>query len=93
MEGKGKIEGWCGRVRVSVIKENLNEVVARNFRVMLAERRLKISDIYEEAKLSRNTLTSLKNGKLKGIQFETIEKVSKVLEIEPYELFKTKKYD
>ena len=78
-------------MRVSVIKENLNEVVARNFRVMLAERRLKISDIYEEAELSRNTLTSLKNGKLKGIQFETIEKVSKVLEIEPYELFKTKK--
>ncbi|MGX4686331.1 helix-turn-helix domain-containing protein [Vagococcus sp. JNUCC 83] len=76
---------------VSVIKEDLNETVAKNFRVMLAERRLKISDIYEEAELSRNTLTSLKNGKLKGIQFETIEKVSKVLEIEPYELFKPKK--
>lgn len=70
---------------------SLQEDVARNFRVMLAERRIKKSELSKVTGLSRNTLTTLASGKAKMIQFETIEKVSTVLEIEPSELFKTKK--
>lgn len=52
---------------VSVMKENLNEVVARNFRVMLAERQIKKSDIHNKTGISRNTITNVSSGKTKMI--------------------------
>ena len=70
---------------------NLQENVARNFRVMLAERRIKKSELSKVTGLSRNTLTTLSSGNAKMIQFETIEKVAKAIDVEPYELFETKK--
>lgn len=72
-------------------KMNLQKNVARNFRVMLAERRIKKSELSKVTGLSRNTLTTLASGNAKMIQFETIEKVAKAFDVEPYELFETKK--
>lgn len=71
----------------------LQEGVARNLRVMLAERQIKKTDLADLSGISRNTLTSLTSDKTKMIQFETIEKISEALDVEPYELFKQKKTD
>ncbi|MFW7373940.1 helix-turn-helix domain-containing protein [Vagococcus fluvialis] len=70
---------------------SLQEDVARNFRVMLAERQMKKSDIFKKTGIARSTLYHLESADNVGIQFETIEKVAEALNIEPYELFKTKK--
>lgn len=52
------------------------------------ERQMKKADIHNKTGISKNTLTHVDSGNSKMIQFKTIEQIAKVLEIEPYELFK-----
>lgn len=49
---------------------------------------LKISDLNESTGISRNSLSLLINGKSQGIQFETIEKITKALNVDISDLFK-----
>lgn len=66
---------------------NLQEIVARNFRVILAERRMSKKTLFEKSGISRSSLTIIASGNSKGIQYETIEKIADALEIEPHQLF------
>ncbi|UDM79570.1 helix-turn-helix domain-containing protein [Vagococcus fluvialis] len=74
-----------------MIKENLSEVFAKNFRILLAESKTSKTFISDKTGISRTTLTNISSGNSKMIQFESIEKIAEALNIEPYELFKTKK--
>ncbi|GAX05411.1 TetR family transcriptional regulator [Secundilactobacillus pentosiphilus] len=68
-------------------KTDLSQVFARNLRVMMAERKIRNSQMYERTGIARSTLFSIEEGKTKMIRFDTVEKISKFLGIEPYLLF------
>lgn len=62
-----------------MIKFKLKEIMERRF--------LKISDLHKSTGISRNSLSLLINGKSQGIQFDTLEKITRALNIEIDELF------
>lgn len=67
---------------------DLHEVLAKNFRIYSAIEKKNIQDIHNETNISRTTISNIKNGLSKGIEFETIEKISRCLKISSYMLFK-----
>ncbi|UOF90795.1 helix-turn-helix transcriptional regulator [Fodinisporobacter ferrooxydans] len=59
-----------------------------NLAVLLAERGLKIADVFKATKISRTTLTALYYNTSAGIQFDTLDKLSDYLRVEPGDLIK-----
>ncbi|MGX0082547.1 helix-turn-helix domain-containing protein [Staphylococcus hominis] len=55
--------------------------------ILMAERNLKISDLYEETKISKTTLMAISENSGKGIQFETVDKLCNFLGVTPCEFF------
>ena len=64
-----------------------------NLSVLLAERRLTLSKVSEDTRLSRTTLTALAGGGAKGIQFDTLNTLCQYLKITPGELFVYRPFD
>ena len=50
-----------------------------NFRVILAKRRKKVSDVYEATRISKTTLTSLYYERTKNPETETLIKIADYL--------------
>lgn len=69
---------------VSQISKNLSDNFA------LRKNRLHLNDslIHEKTGISRSTLLSISKSETKMIQFSVLERLSKALECEPYELLK-----
>ena len=65
----------------------LNQIVATNIRVFMSIKDVTSTEISDQLKMSKTTITSLTNGAFKGIQNETITKIADFLEVEPFELF------
>lgn len=55
---------------------------------VMKEKKLNISQLNEMTGISRNSLSLLINGKSQGIQFETMEKITKALNVDIEDLFK-----
>ena len=53
----------------------------------MAERGLKISDLYEETGISKTTLMALSENSGKGVQFDTVDKLCNFLGVTPCEFF------
>ena len=49
---------------------------------IMEEKNLKISDLNEQTGISRNSISSLLNGKTRGIQFDTLEKITIALNVD-----------
>ncbi|MEK5432585.1 helix-turn-helix transcriptional regulator [Lysinibacillus sp. FSL R7-0073] len=62
-----------------------------NFRVILAKKKIKMSDVVEGTGLSRNTIRALFYETAKGIQFQTLEALCIYLNCEVGELFEIEK--
>lgn len=62
-----------------------------NLRIILAKKKLKMSDVVEGTGLSRNTIRALYYETAKGIQFQTLEALCKFLGCEVGELFEVQK--
>lgn len=62
-----------------------------NLRVILAKKKLKMSDVVEGTGLSRNTVRALFYETAKGIQFHTLEVLCNFLDCEVGELFEIEK--
>lgn len=62
-----------------------------NFRVILAKRKLNISQVAELTGLSRNTISALYHETAKGIQFQTLELLCSYLDCEIGDLFEIEK--
>lgn len=62
-----------------------------NLRILLAKKRLKISDVAEGTGLSRNTIRALYYETAKGIQFQTLNVLCNFLECSVGELFEVEK--
>ena len=63
-------------------------MIVCNLPVLLAERRMKVADVARETGMSKTTQHKLYNGQSTRIDFETIEKLCLLLNVEVGELLK-----
>ena len=66
-------------------------MIYSNLSVLLAERKLKVADLVRSTGINKSTLHKLYNDESVRIDFETINKICEVLEIEVGDLLKYKK--
>ena len=69
-----------------------------NLDTMLAKRKISLTELSKAVGLSLTNLSMLKNGNVRGVRFETMEKICIVLKCQPgdlleYQAFKDKKND
>ena len=57
-----------------------------NIDVMLARRKMSVTELAEKVGITMANISVLKNGKAKAIRFSTLEAVCKALECQPGEL-------
>ena len=67
-----------------------------NLDTMLAKRKISLTELSKAVGLSLTNLSMLKNGNVRGVRFETMEKICIVLNCQPgdlleYQAFKDKK--
>lgn len=62
-------------------------MIKNRLSVLMAERGLKIVDLYNATGISKTTLMAIANNTGKGIQFETIDKLCNYLEVAPKDFF------
>ena len=58
-----------------------------NIDVMLAKRKMSVTELSEKVGITMANMSLLKNGKVKGIKFSTLEKICEVLDCQPGDLF------
>ncbi|RYL29677.1 helix-turn-helix domain-containing protein [Acinetobacter piscicola] len=68
-------------------------MIVCNLPILLAERRMKVADVVRETGMSKTTLHKLYNGQSTRIDFETIEKLCLLLDVDVGELLKLQKID
>jgi len=54
-----------------------------NLDVMLARRKMRSKELAERIGITEQNVSLLKSGKVKGVRFETLEKICKALECQP----------
>lgn len=54
---------------------------------MMADRKISLNELAEQVEMSNVNLSNLKTGKMKGIRFETMDAICKVLKCQPGDLF------
>jgi putative transcriptional regulator len=54
-----------------------------NLDVMLARRKMRSRDLAARIGIAEQNLSLLKSGKVKGVRFETLDKICEVLECQP----------
>ena len=57
-----------------------------NLDVMLARRKLRSKELAESIGITEANLSLLKSGKVKGVRFETLEKICEALQCQPGDL-------
>ena len=57
-----------------------------NLDVMLARRKMKSKDLADAIGISETNLSLLKQGRVKGVRFGTLEAICRVLECQPVDL-------
>ncbi len=58
---------------------------------MMADRKMSLNDLADRVEMSNVNLSNLKNGKMKGIRFETLNAICEVLDCQPGDLFEYEK--
>ena len=58
--------------------------------VMLAKRKMRSKDLAQQIGITEANLSLLKSGKVKGVRFETLEKICAILECQPGDLLEFK---
>jgi putative transcriptional regulator len=61
-------------------------MIVVNLDVMLARRKMRSKELAEIIGITEANLSLLKSGKVKGVRFETLEKVCEALECQPGDL-------
>jgi putative transcriptional regulator len=54
--------------------------------VMLARRKMRSKDLAQQIGITEVNLSLLKSGKVKGVRFETLEKICAILDCQPGDL-------
>lgn len=61
-----------------------------NIDVMLAKRKMSVTELSEKVGITMANLSILKNGKAKAIRFSTLESICKALDCQPGDLLEYK---
>jgi putative transcriptional regulator len=61
-----------------------------NLDVMLAKRKMSLTDLSEKVGITIANLSILKTGKAKAIRFQTLEKICQVLDCQPGDILEHK---
>lgn len=62
-----------------------------NLDVMLAKRKMSLSELAEKMDITLSNISILKTGKAKAIRFSTLEKICEILDCQPADIFEYKK--
>ena len=62
-----------------------------NLDVMLAKRKMKVSDLADKVGITLANISILKNGKAKAVRFETLDKICEVLDGQPGDILEHQK--
>lgn len=54
-----------------------------NLDVMLAKRKIRSRDLAQQIGIAEQNVSLLKSGKVKGVRFDTLEKICEVLDCQP----------
>ena len=54
-----------------------------NLDVMLARRKMRSKELAERVGITEQNISLLKSGKVRGVRFDTLEKICEVLECQP----------
>lgn len=58
-------------------------MIVVNIDVMLAKRKMSVSELAEKVGITLTNISLLKNGKVKGLRFETLDKICAALNCQP----------
>ena len=58
--------------------------------VMLARRKMRSKDLAQQIGITEANLSLLKSGKVKGVRFDTLEKICAILDCQPGDLLEFK---
>ena len=61
-----------------------------NLDVMMAKRKMSLNELSQKVGLTTVNLSILKNGKAKGVRFDTLESICKVLDCQPGDILEYK---
>ena len=61
-----------------------------NLDVMLAKRKMRSKELAERIGITEQNVSLLKSGKVKGIRFDTLEKICQVLDCQPADILEFK---
>lgn len=64
-----------------------------NIDVMLAKRKMSVTELSEKVGITMANISILKNGKAKAIRFSTLEKICEALECQPADILEYEKDD
>jgi putative transcriptional regulator len=62
-----------------------------NIDVMLAKRKMSVTELVEKVGITMSNISVLKNGKAKAIRFLTLEAICKALECQPGDILEYRK--
>lgn len=62
-----------------------------NLDVMLAKRKMRSRELSEKIGITEQNVSLLKSGKVRGMRFETLEKLCEVLECQPGDILEFRK--
>lgn len=65
----------------------IKDSLARNLRIVMAEKNIKANKLSKETGIAETTISNLRNGKTNGIAFETLEKLAEHLGVSVSDLF------
>jgi putative transcriptional regulator len=62
-----------------------------NLDVMLAKRKMRSRELSERVGITEQNISLLKSGKVRGVRFETLEKICEILECQPGDILEFRK--
>lgn len=66
-------------------------MIVVNIDVMLAKRKMSVTELSEKVAISLTNISLLKNGKVKGLRFETLDKICEALNCQPGDILERRK--
>lgn len=74
-------------------QENLNGEIVFNIDVMLAKRKMSVTDLAEKVGITLANMSVLKNGKAKAVRISTLIKLCDALACQPGDLLEYRSYE
>ena len=66
------------------------DMIIVNLDVMLAKRKMSLTELSEKVGITMANLSILKNGRAKAVRFETLDRICRVLDCQPGDILERK---